>query len=188
MSILKELLKTQVSEMIHAPDGALYSIDPPETLFGALYFSHMIPPFKPESSLILGYGEGTVANLMRKIWGNDIMVTGVDVQKYDWKFVEYKMKVMDAYEYVKDCTDSIFKTKFDYICVDVWDGKKCQDFVFWPEFAVRLKEMCKKMVCINTEADRFKDLRGFYDYGFEFERHTQIDGNIVSWWSVVDSK
>ena len=186
---LKELVQEEVkkgSEFTFSPDGALYSMSPAETMFGFTYHASMIPPFKPEHALILGYGGGTIAELVRKVWGQ-VKVTGIDIQKYDCKYLEYKMKVMDAYEYVKSCTESMFKTRFDFICVDLWDGKNLVSYVRDAEFAIRLKEMCKRMVCLNTPAETFKkDLKPFYDYGFEFERHVQVDGNIVSWWSVTE--
>ena len=56
----------------------IVSLKPPETAFGFTCFAHMIPPFKPEHTLLLGYGGGTVSELMRKIWGA-CKITGVDL-------------------------------------------------------------------------------------------------------------
>lgn len=167
-------------------DGALYSIDPPETLFGYTYHAHMIPPFKPESTLILGYGQGQIAHLMRKIWGSGVKITAVDIEKYPSKFIEYKTKTMDAYEYVKDCTGSILKTRFDYICVDIWNGLKVPDFVLDVEFAVRLKQMAKKLVCINILQSNMRKINNtFENYGgFKLDRGVPVEANCVMWWSV----
>ncbi len=165
--------------------GALYGVEPAETQFGYLYFSHLVPPIKPEHTLILGYGWGVAAELMRKSWG-PCKITGVDLQGYQKvdAYMEYKMEVMDAKEYVKKCTDSIIKTRFDYIAIDIWDGLKVPDFVFDAEFAVRLREMATRYVCMNiTEAD-VKRTRGFYDYGFKFSRVVPVEGNRILWWSV----
>ena len=179
------------AEMYFAKDGALYSMNPPETMFGFTYHAQMIPPMKPEHTLILGYGGGTVAALMRKIWG-DCKITGVDQEKYDSKFIEYKMKIMDAKKFLWDATTPAFKDyvfakeKYDYICVDLWNGKQVPEFIFYAEFAVRLMEISKGMVALNIHADDFKKLRAFKDYGFEFERHVQIENQLVVWWSRIN--
>lgn len=167
-------------------DGALHSIEPPETLFGATYFAHMIPPFKPSHTLMLGYGWGTVAELMRKIYGNDLKITAVDIigyQKVD-AYIEYKMEVADAKDYVWDSTDSVIKRMFDYVAIDLWDGKEVPNFIFHTEFVVRLREMAKRMICLNIPAVDVKKLKSYLDYGFKFERFVPIEGNSVQWWSI----
>jgi hypothetical protein len=168
--------------------GALYAVDPAETQFGYLYFAHMVPPVKPEHSLILGYGHGTVADLMRKIWGSDLKITGVDLLGYQkvgaWN--EYRMEVMDAKLYIKKCTDHVIKTRFDYIAIDLWDGTRVPEFVFDVEFAVRLREMAKRYVCINVPTKDVARLKGFYDYGFKYDRVVPIEGNSIVWWSVPE--
>src|SRR3990167_3921622 len=73
-------------------------------LWGYTYHSHCIPPFKPDNVLILGYGKGQIADLIRKIYGSDIKITGVDLVAQDYKYIEYKIKICDAYEFVKNCT------------------------------------------------------------------------------------
>ena len=55
---------------------AIDAVNPPETEFGFLYFSHMVPPFMPEHTLMLGYGHGVVADLMRKVWGLGCKIYG----------------------------------------------------------------------------------------------------------------
>ena len=167
---------------------ALYSMTPPETMFGFTYHAHMIPPFKPEHTLILGYGYGTIAELMRKVWGGQLKVTGVDVEAHDYPYVEHRLKVMDAKKFMKDCTEgtfALFKEKFDYSVIDLWDGLKVPEFVFDIEFAVRLSKMATKMLSINLmQADMKRINNSFGNYGgFWFERGTPIDGNVVMWWS-----
>lgn len=189
--MLKELLekfgfnKNGVEpELTMSNDGGLYGMNPPETLFGFTYHAHMIPPCKPEHTLILGYGQGTVADLMRKIWGSDLKITGIDLKKYKYNYTEYELRMVDAWDYIVDCTASPIKKRFDYIVVDLSNGLEIPDFVYTAEFAVRLREMCKKMVCINTPVDDFSKLKAFYDYGWKFERHNNIYGTCISYWSV----
>src|SRR3990167_4098370 len=121
------------------------SISPSETLFGYTYHAHMIPPFRPESMLILGYGLGQIADLTRKIWGN-VKITGVDLVNQEFPYLEYKMHIADAYDYVCECTIGIVKTRYDYIAIDLFDGEEVPRFVFEPEFAIRLKDMTKKLI------------------------------------------
>ena len=185
---LKELVQESVkygAQLDLAPDGTIYSISPAETLWGFTIPSHCVPPWKPEHTLILGYGQGQISACMRKVWGQ-MRVTGVDIEKKDWSYVEFKMIVMDAWDYIKDCTTGIFKKKFDYICVDLWDGGKILDIMYTPEFAVRLGEMCKKMVCMNVKRDDMKRVQDMMqDYGgFFFERGDLVGGNVVLWWSI----
>ena len=165
--------------------GALYSVTPPESMFGYTIWAHMIPPFRPESALILGYGGGTVAELIRKIWGQ-CKITGVDMEIQKNAFLEYKLKCMDAKKFVWDCTTGIFKSKFDYVCIDLWDGHKVPDFIFETEFVVRLREMTKKLISMNIHERNVVDTKNYYDYGFSFDRVVPIESNRVLWWSVQD--
>lgn len=162
------------------------AVNPPETEFGAYYFAHMIPPIKPEHTLMLGYGFGVVADLMRKIWGPGCKITGVDLGGYQKAgcYEEFKMEVVDAWAYIKDCTDTMLKKRFDYIAVDLWEADQVCPFVYDVEFAVRLKEMAKNLVCINQPKDEFPKLKGFFDYGFKYERFVDVKNNRVSWWNV----
>jgi len=132
------------------------SFEPSDFLWGYSYHSHCIPPFKPSSVLILGYGRGHIASLIRKIHGSDVKVTGVDLIAWDYKYVEYKIVIADAKDYVKESTSHIFtKNRFDYIVVDLFDGYKVPDFVFEAEFAIRLKEMTKKLICLKKKYNQF---------------------------------
>ena len=161
------------------------SIYPPEFLWGYSYHSHCIPPFMPESVLILGYGRGQIAHLMRKVYGNDLKITGVDLVPQDYRYTEYKINICDAQEFVKQCTAwKIIKDRFDYIVVDLFDGDKVPEFVFGGEFAKRLYQLTKRLLCINTLADDFYRLKSYADYGFKFHRFVPIFGNTISYWGL----
>ena len=172
--------------LILSKAGTLQSLDPPETLFGFSCHGHCIPPFKPEHTLILGYGSGQIAELIRKIWGSVCKITGVDIAKMDYKYNEYQIKIMDAYNFVKECADSIFKTRFDYIVLDIFDTEKnaAPDFIFEPSFVIRLREICKKLLCTNVFTSDVKNMWAYYDYGLKFVRHDNVYGNSVIFWSI----
>lgn len=166
------LLKTKKEDV-------LYGIDPAETLFGFTCFSNMIPPFSPESTLILGYGYGTVAKLINKIWGNDLKIVGVDKEIY--AHGKHEFINIDAFKFIKYCD------KFDYIVIDLWDEKKVPDFVYTEEFAERISAICNKMMCINIPETDVQKLGFFYNRGFIFERYVKIYGNIVTFCSKKNS-
>lgn len=163
----KDILIDQVNAgaRILTVRGQLYSVWPPETMFGYVYHGNMIPPFRPEHTLILGYGEGTIAGLMRKIWGTNLKITGVDNTQHETHWNEYEIIYADAFEYVKSCTDSMFKKKFDYIVIDLHNENGCPEFVYDVEFVVRIKEMTKGIVCINFPLSEISHAEVWRYYG-----------------------
>lgn len=182
------------TQYIYGKNNVMYSMKPAVSMFGYTCHAHMIPPFKPNHTLILGYGAGTVAELMRKVWGNDLNITGVDLEATNHDFVEYKIKIQDAKEWLVDATTPAFKdylfpqTKYDYIAIDLWDGDKVCDFVFDVEFAVRLRELATGLICTNVKITDVPHLKNFHDYGYAFDRAVPIWGNQVVWWSLVEGK
>jgi len=184
MSYIHALIKT--ADIVQMDGETIRSVWPPETGFGFGYWSYMIPPFKPDNMLILGYGIGQVAELTRKIWGNQVKITGVDKERCDYKFIEYKIHIMDAYDFVKDCTGSAIKKRYDYIVIDLFDGGRVPAFVYWPEFAGRLSEMAKRVVSMNLPVqDITTDFLDCYQsYGFKFLKHDSIEANRVIFWGV----
>jgi hypothetical protein len=188
-NIVLETAEKSGATFVYGEGGTVYGMKPAETLFGYTVWAHMIPPFKPEHSLILGYGNGTASELMRRIWGQ-MKVTGVDLNpKPDYN--EYKIKAMDAKEYIWDVTTpkfalDVFRPKFDYVCIDVWNGLKVPEFVFESDFVVRLKEVAKKLVCINVLTEDVPKLKSYHDAGFQFDRSVACENNLVTWWSVKE--
>ena len=169
-------------------DHALYSVNPPETLFGYLYFSHMIPPTKPETVLILGYGAGTVDKLIKKVWGNDIKVTGVDQEAFEVGVMEVPTFLVrvDAFAYLKDCALPVFKKRFDYVVVDLWNGYEVPDFLFIREFPKMLAQVVKNRVCLNVPKPKAELLDMYQNYGFLYERHDVIDNNCTMFFRKVN--
>lgn len=163
-------LLEKANDGLRLEDGALVSVSPPETLFGFTYFSHMIPPVKPEFGLILGYGDGVVANLIRTIWGSNVLLTGIDKRQGD-----------NAENFVSD-------ESYDYICIDLWNGSKVCDFIYRKEFAKRIYNICTGLLCMNIPLPDLENRKQVYlvyhDVGFKYLRHDIVDNNAVIWWSI----
>lgn len=144
------------------PDAA------PEALFGFTVWSHMVPWFKPNETLILGERAKQITALMRKVHGNGLSVTSGQAATQ-------------------------FKSQFDYVCVDLWEGAHPAKIIFTREFATWLLELSPTIICINVRAhhpgDEHNDLthleRNLRDHGpFQFERGDLVGENVVLWWSV----
>jgi len=109
----------------------------------------MVPQYKPESVLMLGYGDGTVAGLIRLLYG-DVPITAVDIEpikenRYGVEFIE-----MDAEKYVET-----FR-KFDAVLVDLFDTKDCSSpcpFVTKKEFVNNLGRIANYIVVNGLHSD-----------------------------------
>jgi len=149
----------------------IHSVEPCTAYFGLGYWSYMIPPFKPETVLILGYGAGTIAGLIRKVYGEDVEITGVDMEKYgDGDAHASHLIIQDVFEYFRTVKEG--KT-FDYVVVDVFDGK---DFkhgsaqgMFEEEALDILKHLTGKMIAFNMEdnTDPTVTIYAFFDFYVE---------------------
>ena len=110
--------------------------------FGA--WIYMVPQYKPESVLMLGYADGTTAGLIRLLYG-DVPITGVDIQplvenRYGVEFIQ-----TDGYEYVKTCGH------YDTVIVDMFvddDNNPCAKII-QKEFADNLTRIANYII-INT--------------------------------------
>lgn len=128
--------------------GVENSVVPPTKYLTFGPWIYLVPQYKPESVLILGYAGGTVAGLIKLLYG-DIPITGVDIEPcpnlYDVEFIQANAK-----EYVKTCKH------FDTVVVDLMPNNKeglC-DFVTTKEFAEDLAKIANYII-VNTfnEAD-----------------------------------
>lgn len=104
---------------------------------------YLVPQYKPESVLILGYAGGTVAGLIRLLYG-DIPITAVDIKHCD-SLYNVDFVLADAKEYVKTCKH------YDTVIVDLSedDKKGICGFVTSKEFADNLARIAN-YICINT--------------------------------------
>jgi hypothetical protein len=90
---------------------------------------YMVPQYLPKNVLILGYAGGTVAGLIRLIYGK-IPITAVDIEfKEDAYGVDFVQA--DAMEYLRNCP------QFDTVVVDIFQNGEFTPpaFVFSQEFA-----------------------------------------------------
>ena len=114
---------------------------------------YLVPQFEPESVLILGYGDGTVAGLIRKLYGNGGRITGVDIEPpehdYDVEFV-----LEDARDYLKRCEH------YQVIIVDLFVEQDICQFVFEKEFADLVTSKCDYLI---IHADYNSDM-SYYEH------------------------
>ena len=140
-------------EKLFIENNYLQSVSPSETLFGFTYFSAMIPPFRPTNMLILGYGNGAISELTKKIWG-DVIVTGVDLKAPREVSGNDVVVEMDAKQFIADCD-----TQYDYIVVDLYNGSEACSFIFEEMFIKKLKYLCGVRLSINLfRQDLEKDI------------------------------
>src|SRR5262245_36613368 len=99
MNISGSVLKLAVAEHVAAVDGlvssgithyrgaanCLYSVYPPTAYLGFGNWIYQVPPFRPENILMLGYAGGTVAGLIRLLYG-DVAITAVDQNIIDNRY------------------------------------------------------------------------------------------------------
>lgn len=137
--------------------GVNYSACPPQTFLTFEYWIYMVPQYKPTSVLMLGYGAGTVAGLIRLIWG-DVPITAVDIEppvdgdRYGVTFVQE-----DAKTFVTHCEN------FDAVLVDVFDNetvKNCE-FVTDPDFVENLERIGNYLIInsLNLDMSAYQHLR-----------------------------
>ena len=108
---------------------------------------YMVPQYKPESVLMLGYAGGTTAGLIRMMYG-DVPITAVDPIKVDDYDQEYGVELIeaDAQEFVKDCGF------YDTIIVDIYgEGLEPPDFIFSKDFVANLETKCNYLIVDATE-------------------------------------
>jgi len=112
---------------------------------------YLVPQFKPESMLILGYGDGTVAGLTRRLYGDDFRIVGVDIEEPKYQY-NVKFVLEDARNYLKRCDC------FQVISVDLFVHYDICEFVFEEEFA---DLVCAKCHYLMIHADYNSDMRHY---------------------------
>lgn len=122
--------------LLHINAGIIHGIKPAESWAGYLYWLFQVPPFKPKNMLMLGYGLGTIAELTRKIWGNDVSCLGIDLESLE-TYEQDTVIIKDAFEWIKKYELQIH----DYIVVDLFEGRNVKQEVFSDEFLSNLKRI-----------------------------------------------
>lgn len=116
---------------IKSPKGYLNSVYPCTVGLTFNPWLYMVPQYCPNSVLILGYGGGTTAGLIKMVYG-DVPITGVDNVFYENPYaVEFILA--DAEEYVKTCNG------YDVIIIDLWVDKDLAECVTKKSFVENLK-------------------------------------------------
>lgn len=166
--------------------NVVQSVFPAESHFGFSYWSHLIPPFKPREVLILGYGAGTVGELIRKVWGDTVHITGVDkhVNPKQLPFATNGVTVIerDAKDYLADTNK-----EFDFVVVDLFEGAYMSPFVKDPIFVSLLMRVAKKMVAINTFG-LDESTEKIYKQGFSMLKSINVEGrNEIAYFQAIDS-
>lgn len=129
---------------IYDTKGRIKSNTDPTKYLTFEYWIYMVPQFKPKSLLILGVAGGTIAGLIRKIYGQGVKITGVDIAAYKARY-GIKFVKTDAKDFVKTCGH------FDAVLIDLFPEGKLEvcDFVTTPEFAHDLSKIADYII-INT--------------------------------------
>lgn len=132
-----------------------YSVYPPETYLTFAYWIYMVPQYKPRNVLILGYGGGTVAGLIHKIYG-DVPITGVDLDLQENIYNDTLIQA-DAREFIKTCE------KFDCVIVDLFythNNEPCE-FVATKEFVKDLEKISNYIIVnsLHTDMSEYSHLR-----------------------------
>lgn len=137
--------------------GQLHSIADPSLYLTFGIWIYLVPQYKPESVLMLGYGGGTSAKLIKMFYG-DVPITAVDFSDVSDFLIDGVQWVnQDAKEYVKTAP------KFDTVIVDLYDTGDFHppEFVLSKEFADRLGEIANYIILHTVVGDDVSAYDGY---------------------------
>ena len=147
-------MKTQIT------DGIIQSWSFPQENFGYTAHGLLVPPFPPSNALIIGYGQGTVAGLIKLIWGTQVEIMGVDLVKSELNGYD-DFWCGDANAFVKKyCLN-----RYDFVVIDLYNGRLIPTFVFEEEFVKAIAKITRKLLAVNITF--YKEL-DFGIYGEHF--------------------
>lgn len=132
------------------------SVDPPWQYLTFGPWIYLVPQFNPKSVLMLGFSGGTVAGLIRLLYGDAPQITGVDVIDVESKYGA-AIIIEDASLYVNNAE------KHEVVIVDMWQDDQIEpvEFVSDIEFAEQLKRIGDYLilhVTEKTDMSNYKDL------------------------------
>lgn len=127
--------------------NAMSSVHPATKHLTFAPWIYLVPQYKPTSILMLGYAYGTVAGLVRLLYG-DVPITGVDTKPLEKNLYDVTFIQANAEEFVKTCGH------FDTVIVDCFEGRNPTPpaFVTDPAFIKNLERIANYLV-INTLKD-----------------------------------
>lgn len=116
----------------------------------------MVPQYKPESVLMLGYAGGTVAGLIRLLYG-DVPITAVDIEPCENKY-GVELVQADAQQFVKTCSH------YDTVIVDLFTAEDSNEpcaFVATEDFVSDLKRIANYIIVnsLHSDMSAYKGLR-----------------------------
>lgn len=138
---------------------------PPEMMFGYTYHGLMIPPF-PGKMLILGWGEGSIAWLTRKVWGEEFPIHGVDLKAPEQPWTEIMARASKNTTHIICKAEDFVKSAepYDIVAVDLYVGKEIPGFVFQDSFISDLRRITRKLLIVNATFKEWTDFEPFEKY------------------------
>jgi spermidine synthase len=123
------------------------------------YWAALLPTVRPKLALVLGLGGGTVVQLLHRRFGplpvigveRDPEVLALARERFGLDLPGLTVVEADAFDYLPDCQE-----RFDYVCVDLFQGGQLQRAVLGRPFLRRLKEITRPggEIAINLFLDR----------------------------------
>jgi hypothetical protein len=141
MGSAKNYIHEQLMRNICDTKGGVNSVYPCTEYLTFGPWLYMVPQYKPEDVLMLGYAGGTTAGLIRLFYGN-IPIVAVDIDDTHEDYYKVDFIKQDARDYVKG------KRTFDCVIVDTYDDgayKPC-DFINDKEFVDDLKRIARYII------------------------------------------
>jgi spermidine synthase len=168
-------------------DGVVQSISPQDGEATGGYWAAMLPPVRPRSALILGFGGGTIARLLQARWGRGISIIGVDddpavlhaARAVGWLSPDQAIDVelADAFDYVRHC-----RRQFDYIAVDLYRADQFVGRSLNKPVLLRLRELLrpKGWLAVNLFVNRLSARRvERIARVFQVRKEIPVGGNVV---------
>lgn len=144
--------------------NVLQSVSPATTDFGFSYFSLLIPPFKPKSVLILGYGRGSLAKLIRRVWNTGrygMLIHGVDLESPPEGTMD-RVTISDAL--TDHSITSYIAEQYDYVVVDLFKGSSVPGEVLSSSFLKFVADHTGRCAAFNLTALEEDDTYRFVPY------------------------
>lgn len=133
------------------------SVNPPWEYLTFGPWIYLVPQFKPESVLMLGFAGGTVAGLIRMLYGDEPKITGVDIDDceavYGSKFIK-----QDAFDYIKE------SKKYEVVIVDMWREDQIAPVTFVEDktFVDHLKRVGDYLIIHATDDTDMSAYKGIH--------------------------
>ena len=136
--------------------GGRSSVYPPAEGLTFFPFIYMVPQYRPDDVLMLGYAGGTAAGLIHMLYGQSVPITAVDVELPADDFHNVRFVQGDAAEFVRDCR------KFDAVIVDLFPPGSQEPcwFVTDPAFVDDVKQRARYVI---VHAKETTDMSGWGD-------------------------